>query len=633
MSNELIHRQIGDFIIHERIGQGAMSVVYRAVQQSVNRSIALKIINFRANPLILDNYQPYFIQEARVISMLEHIHIVPIYNYGTVDSESSYIAMRLLRGGSLQDLLAKDPPRLERAIDIFTQTAQGLANAHSRGILHRDLKPSNILLDDLGNAYLTDFGLGKLAEVQLDLTESGTTIGTPLYAAPEQFTGEPIGTHSDIYSMGAILYHVLAGRPPYEFGEGGLMEFIRKQDEEQPAPLRSLNPNIPSEIDDTVLQALRRDPKERPESIEAMAESLNLALGRRMSRSSDPVIYLPPERPKLPLLPIAGGVVAIAVIILAAVLWFTTRPRFGQGIAGERGTFEATIPTEAEIEAARDALGDNGFIAYIACVLDSEYQTGQTRIIAETANEYGLPFRFYDSELDPYRQITQIERAQLEGAKAIILCSLNASALDEKLRLARQRDIPLVFVTPMDTSYNGVMIDLQNYDLGLRAGSAAGELIAREMGGEAEIVILNYPGLKLSDERVAGMQDALRETAPNSHIVGYYPGFSVLNGEQSVRELLNSDTAFDVILSITDAGAFGAIEALEAANVPNDAVTIISINGEESAEQFVRAGRYLYATIPVDREAASRAAMNAMVRLLGGASIPEKIIIPADSAE
>ena len=296
MFDDFANRQIGDFVVQERLGRGAMSVVYRAVQQSVNRSVALKIINLNLNPLAKENYQPYFIQEAKVIATLEHIHIVPIYNYGSVDSESSFIVLRLLRGGSVADLLHEGPTDLYRALDIFVQASEGLAHAHGRGIIHRDLKPSNILLDDLGNAYLTDFGLGKLAEVSLDLTESGNVIGTPLYASPEQILGDEIDHRSDIYSMCAILYHMLVGRPPLDIGDGGLIELIQKHQSEQPVPMRDIDPTIPADVDEAVMSGLSRSPAERPQSIEALASTLAVVLSRRINRSSNPTVEVAPAQ-------------------------------------------------------------------------------------------------------------------------------------------------------------------------------------------------------------------------------------------------------------------------------------------------------------------------------------------------
>ena len=119
--------------------------------------------------------------------------------------------MRLLRGGSLADLLRKGPLPPTRAADIFTQVGRGLQYAHSKGVIHRDLKPSNILLDDAGNAYLSDFGLAKMIGSTLDLTESGNLVGTPAYVAPEQVRGETADVRSDIYSLGILLYHMMVG--------------------------------------------------------------------------------------------------------------------------------------------------------------------------------------------------------------------------------------------------------------------------------------------------------------------------------------------------------------------------------------------------------------------------------------
>ncbi len=634
MFDDLANRQIGDFIVQERIGRGAMSVVYRAVQQSVNRSVSMKVINFRANPLAQENYQPYFIQEARVIATLEHIHIVPIYNYGAVDTESSYIAMRLLRGGSVQELLQSGALNLDRALDIFTQAAQGLAHAHSRGIIHRDLKPTNILLDDLGNAYLADFGLGKLAEVSLDLTESGTVIGTPLYASPEQLSGDPIDHRSDIYSMSAILYHMLVGRAPYAFSEGGLAELIRLHATTEPPSLREINPSIPEEVDTLVLQGLRRSPDERPDSIESMADSLNMAVGRRISRASDPVVYVPssPAARRPPSCSVVAGIV-VAVLILTGIVvaLLTLRPAVapqGTVISGARGTGEDVLPSAEEAAAARAKVGSDGFIAYIACTLDGEFQAALARLMADRATEHGLAFRAYDSGLDQYRQITLIERARVEGAKAFILCALQSDVLDQTLDAARRAGLPLVFTTANTFVGGAVTLDGENREVGRAAGRLAGEIIRDERNGQAKVVLLNYPGLATADERAAGMEEALREIAPDAEIVGRYPGVTLDNGYDAIRSLLERGEAFDMILSVDDAASFGAIRALEEAEVPEGAVDIVSIGGEERAQQFIRDGHYLRGSVSVDREASSRIAVDAVVKLLAGASVPEFLSFP-----
>src|SRR5688572_22875672 len=203
----LAGRQIDDFVVQERIGRGGMSVVYSAFQPSVNRQVALKIITVNAEAGEQDEFRRRFAQEAELVASLEHIHILPVYDYGIVNDEIAYIAMRLLRGGSLSSLIKDGSLPVDRVADLFTQVARGVAYAHRKGVIHRDIKPSNILLDDDNNAYVTDFGLAKLVGDTMDITRSGKIVGTPAYMAPEQLRGDVIDHRADIYSLGVVLYH------------------------------------------------------------------------------------------------------------------------------------------------------------------------------------------------------------------------------------------------------------------------------------------------------------------------------------------------------------------------------------------------------------------------------------------
>ena len=239
-----VGRRVDDFVIEDRIGRGGMATVFRAHQVSVNRYVALKIIDLSPNQEERDEFRQRFAQEVAVVALLEHIHILPIYAYGIVENEFAYLAMRLLRGGSLADLLRKGPLPLTRAADIFTQIGRGLQYAHSKDVIHRDLKPSNILLDDAGNAYLSDFGLAKMIGSTLNLTKSGNLVGTPAYVAPEQVRGEAADVRSDIYSLGILLYHMLVGRPPFELADSGIAALLYKHVEEPPPPPHLLNPAV-----------------------------------------------------------------------------------------------------------------------------------------------------------------------------------------------------------------------------------------------------------------------------------------------------------------------------------------------------------------------------------------------------
>lgn len=636
MFDDLANRQIGDFIVQERLGRGAMSVVYRAVQQSVNRSVALKVINLNLNPLAKENYQPYFIQEAKVIATLEHIHIVPIYNYGPVDDESSFIVLRLLRGGSVADLLRDGPVDLYRTLDIFIQAGQGLAHAHGRGIIHRDLKPSNILMDDLGNAYLTDFGLGKLAEVSLDLTESGNVIGTPLYASPEQILGDEIDHRSDIYSMCAILYHMLTGRPPLDIGDGGLIELIQMHmSDSRPMSMRLIDPALPPYIEDTILRGLSRSPADRPDSVEALAEALQVVLGRRVSQSTDPQISLnvvpelanPP--PRRWLLPVA--IVTVAAVLLVAMLAMAGRPASAPKMIvheGMRGTMADVVPEPAHIAAAQQMLGEDYFVAYLPCTLENEYQAIQSRIMSERLAAYGIGYRVYDSRMDRYRQLTLIERARVDGAKAIILCALDGSALNNSLAAAREAAIPIVFLTPHEPLLGGVQIDIDDVGLGRIAGQTAAALIESELDGAGRVLLLAYPGFAVSDLRVEGIEAALAEAAPGATIVERATAITVASAQDAVTAILENDIAFDLIIGVNDAVAVGAARALEMAGFAPSAIPIISIDGEDLARQFIRDQHFLYATVSASRDESARIAANVAVRLLGGGDSPQYVDSP-----
>ncbi|HVU10776.1 MAG TPA: serine/threonine-protein kinase, partial [Phototrophicaceae bacterium] len=290
-----VGRRVDDFVIEDRIGRGGMATVFRAHQISVNRYVALKVIDLSLNQEEREEFRTRFEQEAAVVALLEHIHILPVYAYGVVENEFTYLAMRLLRGGSLADLLRKGPLPQARAVEIFSQVGRGLEYAHRKGVIHRDLKPSNILLDDAGNAYLSDFGLAKMLGSTLNLTKSGNLVGTPAYVSPEQVRGEPADARSDIYSMGILLYHMFVGRPPFELSETGIAALLYKHVEEPPPPPRLFNPEVTPQVEAVILRALDKDPTLRYQSAEAMVNELNAALGRK-TRDRSFITLRTPER-------------------------------------------------------------------------------------------------------------------------------------------------------------------------------------------------------------------------------------------------------------------------------------------------------------------------------------------------
>ena len=630
LSGELIGRQIGEFRVEELIGEGAMATVYRAYQASMNRYVALKVIRVDREMGHTSEFQRRFAQEAEMIAQLEHIHTLPVYSYG-IDGNVAYLAMRWLRGGTLSDLLRQGPLPLDQAARLFEQVAHGLGYAHSKGVIHRDLKPSNIMLDDAGNAYLTDFGLAKLVEGAAHITKSDNIVGTPAYMAPEQLRGEPLDHRADLYSLGVILYHMVVGRLPFDVASSDIISVIY-QHLEKPPPLPSkLAPDIPPEVEGVILRALQKDREQRYDSAEDMAAALNLALGRG-STTSRPAVRIASRSVRRRRAWLVGAAALLLVLLgwMAAgrQAWMPAPAPEVNVLAGEVGIVEDAIPTEAEIALAQQRLGEDGFIAYVACTQDSEYHAAQAREIRDLAMQYGLALRLYDSEADDYQQLTQIERARADGATALIICPLNPELLVEPLTAAQEAHIPLVINAAGMPSYGGVRLEGDDYLMGLRAGQAAGQAIASELNGEANVIVLDYPSLPYLVERADALVDGVLEFAPDATIVGRYLGATRENAEASVRQLIEDGVEFNVIVSINDAGSFGAIKALEAAGFEPDSVLIFSVDAEALAQQYIREGHFMRGSMAIPREEFSHAAMDAMVKLLAGSPLPEVLRVP-----
>jgi len=672
----MIGRKIDDFTLEERLGQGAMATVYKAFQASINRHVALKVIRLDDGQGQFEEFRRRFAREAEVIAHLEHIHILPIYAYG-INEEMAYLAMRWLRGGSLSELLRREGVSLDRAADLFKQIASGLAYAHSKGIIHRDLKPSNIMLDDAGNAYLTDFGLAKLTESSGEITKSGTIVGTPAYMSPEQLRGDPLDHRSDLYSLGVILYNMVAGRLPFDTSSSDLVSIIYQHLEKPPTPPSEFNPDCPPQVEEVILTALQKDRDQRYDSADEMARALNLALGR--PGSSDSISTPTPRFNSTQTRPLSArqkrdgqswlvaGVISVVLVIAllagalliqninatndlrqaetlqaaaitsqaaafnlteTAALASPTPPPIPTVEQGKRLPASEIVPTAEEISAAKLRLGERGFIAYIACTQDTEFHAGLAREINDLANQYGLRFRVYDSETDAYREITLIERARSDGASALIICPLDANLLTGSLTSAHNAGLPLVFFADDIPSYGGVLVGGDNYLLGLEPGRFAGQIIAEEKGGEADVIVLEFPDRADIVARANGLIDGLLEFAPDANIVGRYLGATREFGKESVQKLIEEGVKFDVIVSINDAGSFGAIEAMTEAGITPNEVFISSVDAEALAQQYIREGYFIRGSVQSSRVENAQALLNAAVKLLAGGTLPEFVQVP-----
>ncbi len=265
--------KIGRYQIISELGRGGMATVYRAKDPNFDRQVAVKVLPriFLHDP----QFRARFEREAKTIAALEHTAIVPVYDFGEEDGQP-YIVMRLMTGGTLADKLQQGKLSLDEAVQIITRLAPALDAAHQKGIVHRDLKPGNILFDQYGNAYLSDFGIARLAEGGGTLTGSGI-VGTPAYMSPEQIQGEKnIDGRSDLYSMGVIFYQMLVGETPYHATTPAKIMMMHIL---EPVPdIRTALPSIPQGVVSWLEKVLAKDPDDRFPTAGEMAQALEDAL-------------------------------------------------------------------------------------------------------------------------------------------------------------------------------------------------------------------------------------------------------------------------------------------------------------------------------------------------------------------
>jgi serine/threonine protein kinase len=313
--------KLGDFRITRELGRGGMGVVYEAVQESLGRSVALKVIHHvQPDSGRLQRFQ----REAQAVARLHHTNIVPIFAVGEHDGVP-YYAMQYIRGRGLDALLeewrrGKPLPSEERrgfAARIGIQAAEALQYAHDQGILHRDVKPANLLVDEQEFVWITDFGLAKLAG-QDDLTKSGDVIGTLRYLAPESLKGQT-GPENDIYSLGLTLYELITLNSP--FGELSPSELLRQLSESEPTRPRNLDPTIPRDLETIVLKAIAPEPTHRYPTARALADDLRSfnedrpIRARRLSLTERIVLWSRRNRAIAALTAIAAAALVLAAIV------------------------------------------------------------------------------------------------------------------------------------------------------------------------------------------------------------------------------------------------------------------------------------------------------------------------------
>lgn len=353
-------RYFGDYELVEEIARGGMGVVYRARQVSLNRLVALKMIlagDF-SSPTLVERFQT----EAEAAARLEHPGIVPIYEIGAHEGQH-YFSMRFVEGGTLTQAMARGKFTPRRAAELMAKVARAVHHAHQRGILHRDLKPGNILLDPAGEPLVADFGLAKILEHDSSLTQSAAVMGTPSYMAPEQAAGQTrqLSTAADVYSLGAILYELLTGRPPFRGPTPA--ETMRQVMEVEPQRPRLLNAAVDRDLETVCLKCLEKNPQHRYGSAEALADELQRWL------THEPIQA---RRTKLPerawkwarRKPIIAGLSLVSALSLIAIV-------AGSTFAAWRINAERTRAEQGELSAQQKAYAADMNLAQQALAINN----------------------------------------------------------------------------------------------------------------------------------------------------------------------------------------------------------------------------------------------------------------------
>ncbi len=312
-------RYFGDYELVEEIARGGMGVVYKARQVNLKRIVALKMI--LAGQLASDTDVQRFHAEAEAAAKLDHPNIVPIFEIGQHEGQH-YFSMAFVDGESLTREVAEGVFPPQEAAAVVRKVAQAIAYAHVEGVIHRDLKPANVLMDQDGQPRVTDFGLAKRVEAESGLTATGQVLGTPSYMPPEQASGETdqIGPLSDVYSLGAILYCLLTGRPPFQAANP--LDTLMQVLEREPVSPRQLNPNVPKDLETICLKCLEKDRRRRYASAQALVDELQRFL------NGEPIQARPISRParawrwcrRKPALATANALAVVATIVTLVIL-------------------------------------------------------------------------------------------------------------------------------------------------------------------------------------------------------------------------------------------------------------------------------------------------------------------------
>jgi serine/threonine protein kinase len=335
--------QYGRYRVVDEIGQGSMGIVYRAYDPQIHRHIALKLL--RQDRVTDEELVQRFLKEGQAMGGLAHPNIATVFDTGQ-DHGTIFIAMEILRGKSLREIIQEKTLSHNDIVHIGVQVAEALDFAHRKGIVHRDIKPSNIIIDPDGNAKITDFGIAHIEDPTITRqTIPGEILGTPLYMSPEQVMSSPVDGRSDLYSLGVILYEMTTGKSPFK-GDNLASIFQAILQDTPPAPEVNDAP-MSQKLSELIMKCLSKDPAKRFQTGNEMAKPLKACLQRRQSDTIRGVRRPAKRKRAIPMM-----LAAIILVVAAAALTYL--------MTSDDGSKENTIQTVLKVESY--PMGANVFL-------------------------------------------------------------------------------------------------------------------------------------------------------------------------------------------------------------------------------------------------------------------------------
>lgn len=296
------------------------------------------------------------------------------------------------------------------------------------------------------------------------------------------------------------------------------------------------------------------------------------------------------------------------------------------------GTADDLVPTEDEIETAVERLTDNeSFVGIVACTYSTDYHSTVPDSAVARAGDLGINVETFDSEIDVEKQISGIENFVSSGADAIIVCVFDPPSVESAIQEAAEAGVYIVqYAGRQAAEFGGVTISIEDADLGSRAGEYAAQLINDELGGNANVAILDYPDVENVVVRADAIRAALEENAPNAVIVGNYLGGTTENGLASMETALQEHPEINVVVSINDAGAYGALQAMEAAGKTAADAIIVGIDAEPQALEFISAGTMYRGTVDTAPAKTGEMTIDAVIKMLAGGTLPQNVRVPVN---